>query len=159
MYCLRSDTYLRNILRKLMMNRVSWHKPLWILWWPCMRYVMLLRAFHWAATEQIISDRPTTQKALFTNMTLLPSYSPLQSTVPMPDFEGQMRKERAATAQLPPSNWFKQALGGAGQDGCGVWPTEHAQWGGMPCDGNTVGSPICWGNVCTSRPEALFHPV
>ncbi|TWW78661.1 hypothetical protein D4764_11G0007820 [Takifugu flavidus] len=35
--------------------------------------------------------------------------------------------ERAATAPQPPPNWFKQALGGAEQAGCGRGPTEHAQ--------------------------------
>lgn len=89
-------------------------------------------------------------KELFFSQNTPPPFLPCQPTVPMPGFEGQMRNQRAAPPPL--SNWFKQALGGAGLVVCGVWPTEHAQWGGMPCDGNTVGSPICWESVCTSRP-------
>lgn len=101
---------------------------------------------------------PTTQRA-FRKTPLLPS-SPVNLLSPRLALKvrWETRESTATPPPLlpPPTDWFKQALGGRGSAGCG--PTEHAQWGGMPCDGNTVGSPICWCSVHFS-PRALFHPV
>lgn len=99
-----------------------------------MRGTGSLHVSQWAVTQpehrvEIMSDiSALLTKELFFSQNTPPPFLPCQPTVPMPDFEGQMRKERAAPPPL--SNWFKQALGGAGLVvcvGCGLlsMPSEE----------------------------------